>query len=579
MFHQSRSQMTRHPPQTRCTIPAPPFQSSLSTYRKMMPDTQNQSFQVSIPRPNEEPLNFAIESGTPLFVLGPNGTGKSALLHNFYTQHSSQALRILGHRQIWFETGIIDLTPRQKAQQLTSIRSQDTNHQSRWVNYNASQRPGITLANLQDAQRDAAQEIATAAYAKDIEAVQRLADEEPPIATLNRLLRIAQLPIHLSLGSDGDILAESPAGSTYDVAQMSDGERNALLIATEVLTAPPSSLLLIDEPELHLHRSIITPLLSSLFLERDDCAFAISTHEIGFSADFPNARVLVLQRCHFGRNSVGSWELNEVAAGALEDQLRSDVLGSRSTLLFVEGTHSSLDKRLYSLAFPGTTVKPKEGRGQVERFTSAVRDMTDLGMTKAYGIVDRDNRSDDEVEQLKANGIFALELCTVESIYYHPDVQRMVVDRHMELIGEDPESKLQEARSAAIDAVRRGIDHLVELRSARAVIQTYSEKTPGHKRLREISEVTLTIDVDEERRRQRQELETAVRQDELETLLRKYPIHQTGALEHIARRLGFQNRRQYEQAVLTMVMKEESALLLVRSFFGDLASELLEGSV
>ena len=43
----------------------------------------------------------------------------------------------------------------------------------------------------------------------------------------------------------------------YGAAELSDGERNALLISAEILTAKDGTLLIIDEPERHLHRSII----------------------------------------------------------------------------------------------------------------------------------------------------------------------------------------------------------------------------------------------------------------------------------------------------------------------------------
>ena len=57
------------------------------------------------------------------------------------------------------------------------------------------------------------------------------------------------------------------------------GERNAFLIVAEVFTAESGALIIIDEPERHLHRSITSPLLSALFQKRSDCAVLVSTHE------------------------------------------------------------------------------------------------------------------------------------------------------------------------------------------------------------------------------------------------------------------------------------------------------------
>ena len=61
-------------------------------------------------------------------------------------------------------------------------------------------------------------------------------------------------------------------GAIYSFAKMSDGERTCLIFAAEVVSAPPGSVFVVDEPELHLHRSIIVPLLKSLIETRADWA-------------------------------------------------------------------------------------------------------------------------------------------------------------------------------------------------------------------------------------------------------------------------------------------------------------------
>ena len=61
-----------------------------------------------------------------------------------------------------------------------------------------------------------------------------------------------------------------------------------MIIAAHVITADPGIVFLIDEPERHLHRSIIQPFLSALFnLRKDDCAFVIATHEIALPVENP----------------------------------------------------------------------------------------------------------------------------------------------------------------------------------------------------------------------------------------------------------------------------------------------------
>lgn len=66
----------------------------------------------------------------------------------------------------------------------------------------------------------------------------------------------------------------------YSLSRMSDGEKSALIICCEVLCANSGALIVLDEPERHLHKRIVSLLLSNLIEARRDCAFVISTHEL-----------------------------------------------------------------------------------------------------------------------------------------------------------------------------------------------------------------------------------------------------------------------------------------------------------
>ena len=79
----------------------------------------------------------------------------------------------------------------------------------------------------------------------------------PLFEQLNELLALGTLPVSLENSEGEEILARHGNDSvSFSIAQMSDGERSAALIAATVLTVKPETVLLIDEPELHLHRAI-----------------------------------------------------------------------------------------------------------------------------------------------------------------------------------------------------------------------------------------------------------------------------------------------------------------------------------
>lgn len=91
---------------------------------------------------------------------------------------------------------------------------------------------------------------------------------------------------HRELVIDGDDIQVKIPGNdlTYSSADMSDGERAIFYLIGQVLVAATNSVLIIDEPELHIHRSIMSSLWDQLESARQDCAFIFITHDIEFAA-------------------------------------------------------------------------------------------------------------------------------------------------------------------------------------------------------------------------------------------------------------------------------------------------------
>ena len=75
---------------------------------------------------------------------------------------------------------------------------------------------------------------------------------------------------------------ENPEKS-YNSSEMSDGERVIFYLIGEAVTVPENSILVIDEPEMHLHKSITNILWDKIEQERIDCTFVYLTHAIDFA--------------------------------------------------------------------------------------------------------------------------------------------------------------------------------------------------------------------------------------------------------------------------------------------------------
>ena len=161
-------------------------------------------------------------------------------------------------------------------------------------------------------------------------AVEFASESESPFDQLNELLALGTLVVSLQNSKDEEILAwHKNDGTSFSIAQMSDGERNAAIIAATVLTVEPETVLLIDEPERHLHRSIIEPFLSALFDRRQDCAFIVSTHEIALPVANPKARVLMVRSCEWDGGTAKAWDIEILEENAkLPEELRRDILAA-----------------------------------------------------------------------------------------------------------------------------------------------------------------------------------------------------------------------------------------------------------
>ena len=87
-------------------------------------------------------------------------------------------------------------------------------------------------------------------------------------------------------------------------------------------------MLLIDEPERHLHRSIIVPFLATLFAKRDDCTFIISTHELALPTANPTASVVMVRSCEWEKNRAKAWDIDLLESNdQIPEELRRAISG------------------------------------------------------------------------------------------------------------------------------------------------------------------------------------------------------------------------------------------------------------
>lgn len=181
---------------------------------------------------------------------------------------------------------------------------------------------------------------------------------------------------------------------SYNGAEMSDGERAVFYFIGEALSAPKNGLVIIDEPENHLHLSILSRLWTGIESARPDCVFLYITHSLEFANSRINAQVIWVKDYAGGE----IWDYQLINEQDSENALKLQILGNRQKVLLVEGTlEKSIDKKLYDALFPDYNVIPLESCQKVIQYTRACADLGKYLYITVCGIIDRDRRTQAEI--------------------------------------------------------------------------------------------------------------------------------------------------------------------------------------
>jgi ABC-type dipeptide/oligopeptide/nickel transport system ATPase subunit len=205
----------------------------------------------------------------------------------------------------------------------------------------------------------------------------------------------------------------SQEANKYNASEMSDGERVIFYLIAEVVCSPENSIVIIDEPEMHIHKSLVKSLFDLIENERNDCVFVYLTHDIDFAFSRQNARK-VWAKSYEGSN-VWDYEFLEDNT-PIPEQLYLEILGSRKPILFIEGDNSkSIDEKLLELIFSDYTVKPLGSCQKVFSTTKAFNEQSGFHHIESFGLIDRDRRTSEEVIHIKNPNIWVARVAEIEN--------------------------------------------------------------------------------------------------------------------------------------------------------------------
>ena len=231
---------------------------------------------------------------------------------------------------------------------------------------------------------------------------------------------------------------------------LSRGEKAALYYIAAALCAPGQSLILVDSPSLFLHPTAVGILWDHIERARKDCRFVYDTNDANFAS---GRRAAIWIKDYNAADH--TWRYQVIANGDLPDEIFLQMMGSRRPILFTEGdTSHSIDIRLYSVVFPEFTVKPLGSCDKVIESTRAMLSLRSMHRIESYGLVDRDRRSDAEVEYLRAKHILVPEVAEVENIFLSPGVVEVMA----EIRNRNPKKAVKAVRQEVIEKFEQMLD-------------------------------------------------------------------------------------------------------------------------
>ncbi len=239
-------------------------------------------------------------------------------------------------------------------------------------------------------------------------------------STLDQVLEIwNNLLPHRKLKVDGlkIFLTNTHDGASYELQDASEGERAIFYLLGQCLFSKEKSLIILDEPDLHIHKAILPSLFDAIELQKKDCAFIYITHNLDFANSRIGDKYILLSYSHPRK-----WNVMELGKNKdVPEKILSEISGVRKNILFIEGSKSSLDK-IYSKVYNDLTIISAGSCEQVISYTKVLNKNEEFHRVKCFGIIDRDGLSDEDVKELKNNNIYCLPVSIIENLFLLPNV-------------------------------------------------------------------------------------------------------------------------------------------------------------
>lgn len=401
-----------------------------------------------------EKLSIKAEPGSTIVFVGANGSGKTKLAALIESLAGVDGHRISAHRALELNPKVAKISEESALKGLWYGYSGENSAPGYRQSHRYGNKPEIHLLKDFDF-------VVQALFADQsritLQSHKTLVANAGGVAELTKFERLQEiwkrlLP-HRSLIVDGDDITVQAniESAPYSASDMSDGERSVFYLVGQALLAKPGSLLIVDEPELHIHPSIHSRLWDEIEAARPDCAFLYITHDLKFAAERIATKYVVKS---FAPETF--WEIEPLPDGTgFSEDLATLILGSRKPILFVEGSGASLDKAVFRACYPGWTIVPRGSCDEVVHAVTTMRANQQLTRITCAGLIDADGHDPGYVGWLNERHIFVLPVAEIENLFLLPSVVSEILKTE-NFGAEDTAARKADVTQIVFDRVQTG---------------------------------------------------------------------------------------------------------------------------
>ncbi len=209
----------------------------------------------------------------------------------------------------------------------------------------------------------------------------------------------------------------------------------------------------------------------------------------------------------------------------------------------------------------------------VERTVRALKNAKEHHWISAYGIIDRDNKTDEECNELHKDGIIPLEQYSVESLYYHPSVIEAILNRVVN--NTDISVKMDDIKEKILKEVENHKDTLAARLVERKVKDRAARECPDWEKILE-GDVNVTFSTADILEEEKTRIYSLLDEANIEKLMCRYPVRNTKVLGIIAQATGFKSQKTYEDAVRKMLTNDSKSLDMLHKLIAPVTNTLSE---